>query len=353
VVPVVLLILALAWIVLLAPSGWKWFSGRRAGASIDSFHRELHLLEHTGPKLIAPAFRLHTAYSTSALAPSQSGFPAVSSMPDHPPLVLLRPNEQLDLPPSAQADPGRAVVTMMERGAQGGGGAHERGYGYGYGHELSHGFSHGDGDAHLDESAPAGRAASMVASGSATHRGPPSLGRPVSWPVQGASRGAPSWGVQRGRRRGRTVVAALGAILVVTGLAGLAPHLHALWVVTGLSGGALLGFVGLAAYALTIADRSRRDRVGDPRIATGPSATMRSGARRRPAHAAGPRRDGVGRQGRSRDDGFDEGVVGNGWVGNGWAGDEGGREDEVRAGGQTVGGPQRYREGQRAAGATR
>jgi hypothetical protein len=52
-----LLILAL-WVALLAPGVVKWLRTHKPSTSIASFHRQLRLLEHTGPKIVEPAYRL-------------------------------------------------------------------------------------------------------------------------------------------------------------------------------------------------------------------------------------------------------------------------------------------------------
>jgi hypothetical protein len=52
-----LIILAL-WVALLAPGVVKWLRNHKPSTSIASFHRQLRLLEHTGPKLVEPAYRL-------------------------------------------------------------------------------------------------------------------------------------------------------------------------------------------------------------------------------------------------------------------------------------------------------
>ena len=52
-----LIILAL-WVALLAPGVVKWLRTHKPSTSIASFHRQLRLLEHTGPKLVEPAYRL-------------------------------------------------------------------------------------------------------------------------------------------------------------------------------------------------------------------------------------------------------------------------------------------------------
>ena len=52
-----LIILAL-WVALLAPGVVRWVRRHRPTTSIASFHRQLRGLEHSGPKLMEPAFRL-------------------------------------------------------------------------------------------------------------------------------------------------------------------------------------------------------------------------------------------------------------------------------------------------------
>jgi hypothetical protein len=78
---ILLVLLAVVWVVVLAPGALRRFGERRRGGSIDHFHHELQLLEHAGPKSIAPAYRLGGA------RPSQS---AVASS-SRPKLVLLQP----------------------------------------------------------------------------------------------------------------------------------------------------------------------------------------------------------------------------------------------------------------------
>lgn len=52
-----LIILAL-WVALLTPGVVKWLRNHKPSTSVASFHRQLRLLEHTGPKLVEPAYRL-------------------------------------------------------------------------------------------------------------------------------------------------------------------------------------------------------------------------------------------------------------------------------------------------------
>jgi hypothetical protein len=71
--------------VVLAPSVWRRF-GERGVGSIESFHHQLQLLEHAGPKSVAPAYRLHTALPGG---PGPEANPSSDS--SRPKLVLLRP----------------------------------------------------------------------------------------------------------------------------------------------------------------------------------------------------------------------------------------------------------------------
>ena len=77
---ILLVLLAVLWIVVLAPGVLRRF-GERQGGSIDHFHHELRLLEHAGPKMVTPAYRLHGSCPVHA-----------SDVPlSRPRLVLLQP----------------------------------------------------------------------------------------------------------------------------------------------------------------------------------------------------------------------------------------------------------------------
>ena len=81
-------LVAVLWVIVLAPSVWRRFGEREGVGSIESFHHQLQLLEHAGPKTVAPAYRLHTAL------PGGPGPEAISSGDSsRPKLVLLRPTE--------------------------------------------------------------------------------------------------------------------------------------------------------------------------------------------------------------------------------------------------------------------
>jgi hypothetical protein len=55
---VVLLILAMVWLAVLGPGLLRRRAERRSTDSIGAFHRQLRVLERTGPVLVDPAYRL-------------------------------------------------------------------------------------------------------------------------------------------------------------------------------------------------------------------------------------------------------------------------------------------------------
>jgi hypothetical protein len=55
---VILLILVVVWAIVLGPSLLRRRAERHTGDSIGAFHRQLRVLEHTGPSLVDPANRL-------------------------------------------------------------------------------------------------------------------------------------------------------------------------------------------------------------------------------------------------------------------------------------------------------
>jgi hypothetical protein len=82
---ILLVLIAVLWVVVLAPSVVRRFTEREGAGSIDHFHHQLQLLQHAGPKSVNPAYRLHTAHP---------GVREDGSPHDHessrPSLVLLR-----------------------------------------------------------------------------------------------------------------------------------------------------------------------------------------------------------------------------------------------------------------------
>jgi membrane protein implicated in regulation of membrane protease activity len=86
---ILLVFVVFLWVAVLAPSAWRRFGERQGVGSIDHFHHQLQLLEHAGPKTVAPAYRLHTAMPGGG--PVEASGPAVDS--SRPKLVLLRPTD--------------------------------------------------------------------------------------------------------------------------------------------------------------------------------------------------------------------------------------------------------------------
>lgn len=86
---ILLVLVVFLWVAVLAPSAWRRFGERQGVGSIDHFHHQLQLLEHAGPKTVAPAYRLHTAMPGGG--PVEASEPSVDS--SRPKLVLLRPTD--------------------------------------------------------------------------------------------------------------------------------------------------------------------------------------------------------------------------------------------------------------------
>jgi len=211
-----ILILVALWLVVLTPAFIKRHLERRSTVSIDSFHRSLHLLERTGPKLVNPAYRLDTARSTTGLAPGQSGWPPVSSTPGRPNLVLLRPVDDGDGPPDAVAVNGGDEVVDEVSGQ----------------HYLR---------VHPSPTDPVG----MAGVGGRRNGG---FGTGSDAPPSLASRTG-EYRAEQARRRRRDILLALAVTVTLTALVGIVQALHPLWIITVLAGIALAGYVGLAAYA--------------------------------------------------------------------------------------------------------
>ena len=84
---ILLVLVAVLWVVVLAPSVYGALTERGGVGSIDHFHHQLELLEHAGPKLVSPAYRLHASGPGGA-----SPVPvAAESTTYRAKLVLLRP----------------------------------------------------------------------------------------------------------------------------------------------------------------------------------------------------------------------------------------------------------------------
>jgi hypothetical protein len=191
---ILLILVVLLWVAVLAPSAWRHFGERQGVGSIDHFHHQLQLLEHAGPKTVAPAYRLHTAVPGRGVVPDP-GVPHADS--SRPKLVLLRPTDDQK---TADVD--------------GSDGVHYERVGV------------------LDRP------------------------EPVCLPEATAELGH----YRRAQARNRCTVflRVLCGVALSTGLIGLFPGMHLIWVVTVLSGLAALGLLGLIGYAKELEAQRRQ-----------------------------------------------------------------------------------------------
>jgi hypothetical protein len=190
---ILLVLVAVLWIVVLAPGVVRRFSERHGAGSIDHFHHQLQLLEHAGPKLVTPAYRLHTARPRgSGRAPT----PTASAISDRPKLVLLRP-----------VDDERSSDIDVD----------------------------GNHYARVGVIEP-----------------PPPPVSPDHTKAELAS-----YRRQDARRRCTGVLRLLTAAAIGTGLLGIVPSLRLAWIFTALTGIAALALVGLVAYARELEGQRR------------------------------------------------------------------------------------------------
>jgi len=89
---VVLLVLVLVWAVVLGPSLLRRGVQRRSSDSIGAFHRQLRVLQRTGPSLVDPVHCLDASVPASHVGarPRTEGRPA---------LLVVRPDHALPVPP--------------------------------------------------------------------------------------------------------------------------------------------------------------------------------------------------------------------------------------------------------------
>jgi hypothetical protein len=191
---ILLVLVAVAWIVVLAPGLLRRIRDRHRVGSIDHFHHQLQLLEHAGPKLVPPAYRLHTALPGARV---RGSLPPVAGASSRPNLVLVRP-----------------VHDARSADIEGADGAHYERVG--------------------------------------VIEAPES---PVSRAHTHAELGA--YRRQQARRRCTVLLRLLMAVTAITGLLGLLPSLHMAWIVTGLTGVTALAVVGLIAYAQEVEGHRR------------------------------------------------------------------------------------------------
>ncbi len=87
---VILLVVIAMWAVVLGPGLLRRRAESRSTHSIGTFHRQLGVLQRTGPSLVPPAHRLGTIQPLNpAGGLGSTGFPVVSSRPG---LIVVRPD---------------------------------------------------------------------------------------------------------------------------------------------------------------------------------------------------------------------------------------------------------------------
>jgi hypothetical protein len=192
---ILLVLVAVLWIVVLAPSAWRRYVERQGVGSIDHFHHQLELLEHAGPKLVSPAYRLHTALPGGGGNETSGSFIVDASRPK---LVLLRPTEDKGLADVEGADGCHYErIGVLERPAE--------------------------------PVCPSQTSAELLA-----------------------------YRRQQCRQRCTFLLRCLTGLAISTGLLGLVPSLRLAWVFTGLTGFCALALVGLIAYAKELEDQRLR-----------------------------------------------------------------------------------------------
>jgi hypothetical protein len=204
---IVLILVAVLWIAVLVPTVISKFSERRSAGSIDHFHERLDLLERTGPKLVAPAYRLTGTESP----PSPTGAVVVAAAPlpvRRPNLILVPPGDDAPRPPETlfedpiQPEVRDEVVVRLHRWAE----------------DTDH-------SEHSDVS---------------------ELSVVDERQLVAADRR------RIARKRRRDVFGALCALAALSGLLGLVHSLRAAWIASAVFVGLLLVFVALAMYGQRI-----------------------------------------------------------------------------------------------------
>jgi len=204
---IVLILVAVLWIAVLIPSVISKIRERRSAGSILRFHQRLDLLEHTGPKLVEPAYRLT---GTDSAARGHDPIVVASPPPVRPNLTLVPP--PADDPPYSDA-PAEAWAPPPV----------------------------------LEEVVMRAREATDWA-GEVQDEGM----EPVELSPRDRRELTAIKRRNAARRRRRDVFASLCALAALTGLLGLAHPLRGAWVASAVFLALLCAFVGLAVYGQRI-----------------------------------------------------------------------------------------------------
>lgn len=208
----VLLILALVWAAVLGPGILRRRAERHNGDSIGAFHRQLRVLQRTGPSTVAPAHRLRSPRPTSL--PFGGGYMTFGS--------------------GGTAEGEGLAVPVPEEGLS----------------EASAGQPAGLRMLGSNEGADRTPGSALARAGE--------LGRSL-----GGTRASPDgrrpdpYFLAEACRRRRNVLLTIVSVLAGSGLLGLVPALHLLLVVTVVSALALAGYIALLVYLRVLADERR------------------------------------------------------------------------------------------------
>jgi len=237
---ILVIIIAAAWIVILTPSLMK----RRSQAvgeigSISHFHRQLRVLEHSGPQpIVAPAYRLRSVNGSGEVTAQGPGYPEVAAVP----VLSVVGAGQLPRP---------ALAFLGEEPAD-------------------------DQDGRIDP----------------RRTGPLGAGQDERWPAPGVA--GPEMGMPPRpspadtrflvRKRRRDTLAVTTGIFGATLVIGFVPGASAAWVLTALSGIAVAAYVALLVHLRRMAEeRERKLHYLRPEGSPEPG----SGARRAPLAMSG------------------------------------------------------------------
>jgi hypothetical protein len=218
-----LIILAL-WVVLLAPGVVRWFREHQPTTSIASFHRQLRLLEHSGPKLVEPAYRLGGAENWAAdkwRAPTPAKVPRLVLLTSGPTQKesTMRYGDRYEAEPDDRYDANQAWDDP-----------------WGAGDPAPSAYDPPT-RAHRTVRAPRARDYDQVVDDGYDYDDFDDVDDVVGLPPE------------RAAARRRRVLVALSATIGVTFVLGLLPGLGILWAVTFLSILAMVGYLGLMLYA--------------------------------------------------------------------------------------------------------
>ncbi|HEY8081372.1 MAG TPA: hypothetical protein VIE15_04710 [Acidimicrobiales bacterium] len=213
------LIILTLWVALLAPGIIRWLRNHQPTTSIASFHRQLRLLEHSGPKIVEPANRLD----------DEERDPRWQAPRPTPPTLVLVPTGPTDKESTMRYDDGYDEVPDDRLG-------------------RAEQWSEDPWDVAEDRSAATRsyrtvRAPRYDAYEAADEDDYDDYGD------YDRSRPVPVLSPDRARTRRTRILYGLGGAIAGTFLVGLLPGMGVLWAVTLLSAIALVGYLGLMYYA--------------------------------------------------------------------------------------------------------